>query len=163
MPRVLIAGIGNVLRGDDGFGPAVIAALERAGDLPANATTADCGTGGFTLVRELLDGYEALVIVDAVDRGGPPGTVYLLQPTVPAVDAIDGAERRRLAADMHNAVPDRALLLARAAGVLPARVWIVGCQPDETEEFSTDLSAPVGAAVIRALNAIRSIVQVVTA
>ena len=60
---VLVACVGNVLRGDDGFGPAVAARLD--GKLPAGARLIETGIGGIALVQELLAGYEGLVIVDA--------------------------------------------------------------------------------------------------
>ena len=69
-PRILVAGIGNVLRGDDGFGPAVVQALLARGALPAGVHAVELGIGGVGLVHELMDGYDAVVIVDAVDRGG---------------------------------------------------------------------------------------------
>src|SRR5919108_6122495 len=123
--RVLVAAFGNVLRGDDGFGAAVLAALERDDSLSDNSRTVDVGIGGLGLVRELLDGYSGLVIVDAVDRGGAPGTVYVLEVNVPPVHALRDDERHALAADMHVAVPDRALVVAAAPGVLPPRVCLV--------------------------------------
>jgi hydrogenase maturation protease len=97
--------------------------------------------------RELLDGYDALVIVDAVDRSANPGALYVLEPELPPLDAFTDAERHRLAADTHQAVPASTLTLARALGVLPRFVRIVGCQPESTEELSLELSAPVRAAV----------------
>jgi hydrogenase maturation protease len=118
--RILVAGVGNVLRGDDGFGPAVIRALESGAPLPEGVRAVEIGIGGFSLVQELLDGYDALVVVDAVDRDGPPGSLYVLEPAVPDVESIPPPARRDLAADMHGAVPARALLIARATGGLPA-------------------------------------------
>jgi hydrogenase maturation protease len=157
MTRVLVAGVGNVLRGDDGFGPAVIAALDQRGTLPEGVRTVDVGIGGFGLIRELLDGYDALLIVDAVDRGRAPGTMYVMQPEVPPLDAIDDQRRRALAADAHQAVPDRALLVASASGVLPPRVWIIGCQPAEVDELCTELSPAVRSAVDEAAGMIDAI------
>jgi len=155
--RVLIAGVGNVLRGDDGFGPAVIHALEAAGDLPAGVRTVETGIGGMGLVLELLDGYDALIIVDAVDRDGVPGSLYVLEPQVPEVADFTGLEQRELASDMHQAVPGHVLLIARAAGALPPLVRLIGCQPAETETFSTELSQPVQQAVPAAVGAILSL------
>lgn len=155
---VLIAGFGNVLRGDDGFGPAVIDALESAGGLSTDARAIDVGTGGLNLVRELFDGYSALVIVDAVDRGGTPGTVYVLDVTVPDIDTLGDRDRYALAADMHAAMPDRALLVAAAAGVLPSRVWLVGCQPGSCDECGAGMSEAVRNAIGEAVQLIRQLV-----
>jgi hydrogenase maturation protease len=154
--RVLVAGIGNVLRGDDGFGPAVVRALGASGPLPAGVRVVELGIGGIALVQELMDGYDALIVVDAVDRGGAPGAVCVLEPDVPAAEALAPAERHRLAGDMHATVPARALVMARAAGVLPPFVRLVGCEPEQTEEFSTDLSPAVARAVDGAVGAIRA-------
>ena len=155
---VLVAAVGNVLRGDDGFGPAVIQALKSATGVPEGLHAAEVGIGGISLVHELMDGYDALVLVDAVDRGGAPGSLYVLEPEVPDAAAMPALERRELAADMHQAVPGPALVMARAVGALPPVVRIVGCQPVETEEFCTELSPPVQEAVPRAVEAILSFV-----
>lgn len=152
--RTLVAGIGNLLRGDDGFGPAVVRALIETKTIPETMRAVEMGIGGIALVHELMNGYDSLVIVDAVDRGGAPGTLYVLDVTVPEVGDLSPAERHELTGDMHQAVPERALVVARAAGVLPPRIRIIGCQPLETDEFSTDLSAPVAAAVPLAIAAI---------
>jgi hydrogenase maturation protease len=155
--RVLVAGVGNVLRGDDGFGPAVVRALDAEGP-PPGVHTVELGIGGVSLVLELMDGYDALFLVDAVDRRGPPGSLYVLEPELPDVAALPGEEQRRLAGDLHDAVPARTLLIARASGVLPPVVRIVGCQPAETEELSTELTPAVARAVPRAVHAIRELV-----
>lgn len=153
--RVLVAGMGNVLRQDDGFGVAVIAELQERGDgLPPGTRVLEVGIGGIGLIQELLDGYDVLVLVDAVDRGGEPGTVYVLEPEVPDVSALAPEQRRILAADMHEMVPSRSLVLAAAMDVLPPRVRIVGCQPAETDELSMDLTPAVAAAVPVAVAAV---------
>ena len=71
MTRVLVAGVGNMLRRDDGFGPAVAASL--AG-LPPGVAVVETGIGGVALLQELLSGYDGLILIDAVDRGAAPGT-----------------------------------------------------------------------------------------
>ncbi|MBI3966220.1 MAG: hydrogenase maturation protease [Chloroflexi bacterium] len=160
--RVLVAGVGNVLRGDDGFGLSVVQALAAAGDLPAGVRIVEIGTGGIGLVHELMDRYDALIVVDAVDRAGAPGALYVLEPVVPDVSALAVGECQELATDLHQAVPGRTLVLAKAVGVLPPLVRLVGCQPAETEELLIGLSAPVERAVPAALAAIRSIVASLT-
>ena len=155
--RVLIAGIGNVLRGDDGFGPAVIDALNAEEDFEARAI--DVGIGGIALVHELMNGYDALVVVDCMRRGGAPGSVYVVAAEVPAAHTIAATGDVALAMDMHDVGPDRALVVARAAGVLPPRVWIVGCEPGDDEELVLELSGPVRAALPRAVEAVRRLVH----
>jgi hydrogenase maturation protease len=151
---VVVAGVGNVLRGDDGFGPAVIRALEEGGPLPEGVRTVEVGIGGLGLVHELMEGCDALVVVDAVDRNGAPGSLYVLEPEVPEVETIPEAERPLLATDLHEVVPGRVLLTARALGILPPLVRIIGCQPADTEEFSLELTPVVQRAVPAAVAAI---------
>jgi hydrogenase maturation protease len=155
---VVIAGVGNVLRGDDGFGPAVVQALERDGGLPAGVRTVEVGIGGIGLVHELLEGCDMLVVVDAVERGGEPGTLYILEPQVPCLESLSDTERAGLAVDLHEVVPGSVLLMARGLGVLPPVMRIVGCQPGETEEFALDLTPPVAGAVSEAVQAIHSLI-----
>jgi hydrogenase maturation protease len=137
MTRVLVAGVGNVLRSDDGFGPAV---LSRLGDLPDGVRAVETGIGGVALLQELLAApLEGLVVVDAIDRGAEPGTVFVLEPEVHA---------RPHVADVHLANPDRVLSMALAMGALPRRVAIVGCQPEDADELGQTLSPAVERAVV---------------
>ena len=141
--RVLVAGVGNVLRGDDGFGPAVAARLD---DLPDGAEVVETGIGGIALLQELMAGCDALVLIDAVDRDAPPGTVFLIDPEV--------GEARHVA-DVHLANPDRVLTTAKALGVLPERLLIVGCQPAGVDELGEGLSPAVERAVEVAAKRVR--------
>ena len=147
-PQVLVAGMGNDLRQDDGFGIAVIRRFFEDG-LPEGVQVYEAGIGGIGLVQELMDGYEALIIVDAADRGEEPGTVYLLEVEVPDLEEFTQESRQEFLADTHYAVPSKALILARALKVLPPRVYILGCQPKE-HELGMGLSEPVEAGVAEA-------------
>jgi len=153
-PRALVVGIGNVLRGDDGFGVDVARRLQALHDVTARANVIEVGIGGVHLVQELMDGYDLLVIVDAVDRGGEPGRLYVLELGVPSTPRAFEAWERDLT-DMHEAVPSKALVVARALGVLPARVLLVGCQPAQTDEVEIGLSPRVGSAVEEAVDRVR--------
>jgi hydrogenase maturation protease len=137
--RTLVAGFGNVLRGDDGFG---IAVVHRLGEMRAwderDVALMEIGTGGIRLAQELLAGYERLIIVDAMTRGGAPGSVYVLE-----VDGVEAAQ----GVDLHLAIPARALSVAKALGALPRRVFMVGCEPGEVDELSMELTPPVQGAV----------------
>ncbi|MBA2452686.1 MAG: hydrogenase maturation protease [Chloroflexia bacterium] len=151
-PRVLIAGIGNDLCRDDGFGIVALRRLAEAG-VPDGVKLYESGIAGIGLVQELMDGYEAVVFVDAVDRGGEPGTVYLLETEVPE---ISDENRDQFLADMHFVVPSTALLLGKALNVLPPRIFILGCQPAEYG-LGLGLSAPVEAAVAEAIRQLREL------
>ena len=143
--RTLVAGFGNVLRGDDGFGVEVIRQL-REGERRPDVELMEVGTAGIQLAQELLTPYERLIIVDAMTRGGPPGSVYVTE-----VQGVESAGD----IDMHVAVPSRALAVAKALGGLPPEVFIVGCEPAEVDELTTDLTPEVRAAVDTALDHIR--------
>ena len=149
-PRVLVVGVGNVLNGDDGFGVEVARRL-AARPLPAGVKVTETGIGGIHLVHELMEGYDALVVVDTVDRGRPPGTVMVIEAEVLDVSEMETTARHDLLADMHLATPERALMVARAVGVLPERTVIVGCQPRQIETLGTGLTHEVSAAVDRAV------------
>jgi len=90
-----------------------------------------------------MDGYDALVIVDAVSRGGAPGTLYLLEPGVPDIRGWTDEERRAFLADLHQVEPSKALGLAAALGVLPPTVRILGCEPAECDEAEIGLTPAV--------------------
>lgn len=143
----VIVGFGNDLRGDDGVGRAVVRELESR-ELPAGVRCADVGIGGIALLHELAEGCERLVIVDAVRRGGPPGTVYVLSPVIPDLERLTPRERHDELVDAHMAEPYKALVLARALGRLPADVHVVGVEVAETEELTMELSPAVGRAVL---------------
>jgi hydrogenase maturation protease len=143
---VLVVGVGNILHSDDGFGVAVAQRLAER-DLPAGVVVAETGIGGIHLVHELMAGYHALVVVDTVDRGRPPGTVMVIEADVIDVAPLPVEERHDLLADMHLATPERALMVARAIGVLPGRTIIIGCQPGEIEKLGIGLTGPVAEAV----------------
>jgi hydrogenase maturation protease len=143
--RVLVAGVGNELCRDDGLGIALARALGEQ-PLPPGVTIFEAGIAGISLVQELLDGYDALIILDAIDRGGEPGTPYLLDAAVPALAELPEEERRVFLADTHYAVPGRALILSQALDVLPPRVHLLGCQPAD-QDLGLGLSDEVAAVV----------------
>jgi hydrogenase maturation protease len=155
--RILVAGVGNVLNGDDGFGVRVIETLRSQGGLPSGVHLLDVGIGGIHLVQELMAGFDALIVVDTVERGGTPGTVYTLEPRVPLVADLSEAERSAFLADTHYAVPAKTLMLARALGVLPGIVYIIGCQPADLE-LGLSLSDAVRPATAEAARRVRFLV-----
>ena len=151
--KVLVAGMGNELRGDDGFGVAVAHRLAGR-DLGADVTVREFGIAGIHLVQELLTRYDALLIVDAVRRGSQPGTLHLLEPEVVDIADLPDDVRRDFLADVHWADPGRVLILAKALGILPARVLILGCQPEDVEDLSLVLTEAVAGSLPEALLAI---------
>jgi len=147
--RILVAGFGNVLRGDDGFGVEVIRRL-RESDMPrADVALMEVGTAGIGLAQELLTPCDRLIIVDAMKRGGSPGSIYVTE-----VESVESATE----VDLHLAVPARALSVAKALGALPPEVYIVGCEPAEVDELTTEFTPPVAAAVETALEHVRRLI-----
>ncbi len=149
-----MACFGNVLRADDGLGPAVARAL-LAGPLPAGARVLEVGIGGIHLVQELLDGVDLLLVVDAVDLGRPAGAVVVQRPDVLDVNTLTVDRRRDELADMHLATPARALMVARGLGVLPAATFVVGVQTTDTSEPRQGLSDATERAVPAVVDEVR--------
>jgi hydrogenase maturation protease len=142
--RVLVAGVGNIFLGDDGFGPE--AARRLAGTaLPEGVRVVDYGIRGTHLAYDLLDEWDALVIVDAVSRGGEPGDVVVLEVGADDLGAGDF--------DAHGMEPTAMLAsLGLLGGRLP-RTYVVGCEPADVGE-GIGLTAPVAAAVDRAVEVV---------
>ncbi len=130
--RILVCGVGNVLRADDAFGVEVARRMEGM-ELPKGVKVIETGIGGMAIVQELQRGYDALIVVDCVDLGRPPGRVMMIVPDVIDVYAISLEERMDLLADIHLAKPERVFMLSRALGVLPAETVMVGFQPVDAD------------------------------
>ncbi|MEW5835619.1 MAG: hydrogenase maturation protease [Pseudomonadota bacterium] len=146
MVRVLVAGVGNVLQGDDGFGVELAWRLARRA-WPEGVKVIETGIGGMSLVQEAMRGIDGLLLLDAHASGGAPGTLRLLEPVLPDLSALDPHALRDYFADTHYATPMRALALLERLGRLPRRIAVVGCEPAAHEEMVIGLSAPVAAAL----------------
>jgi hydrogenase maturation protease len=152
--RVLIAGVGNMLRGDDGFGVEVLHRLEEEIAGAAGVRFFEGGIAGIGLVQQLLDGYDALIVLDAVDRKAEPGTIFVLEP---GLERLATSGRADEGLDLHQADPEGVFRLAAALGVLPSRVWVVGCQAAACDELGAGLSAPVRRAVPEVVGQVRDL------
>ena len=155
-PRVLVAGIGNIFLGDDAFGSEVAQRLARR-PLPDGVRVVDFGIRGFDLTYALLDGYEAVILVDAAPRGGRPGTLYVIEPELDDAGKPPAAE---LMIDPHNLDPVRVLRLAAALGSTIRRVLLVGCEPSppgDEDDMRSGMSDPVAAAVDEAGRLVESL------
>jgi len=119
----------------------------------------EAGVAGISLVQELMDSYDVLIIVDAIDRGGAPGTVYLVEPEIAIPSSTDASELHTSLADAHYTEPSQVLVLAKALGVLPSKVFLLGCQPAGYDELGAELSPPVKAAVGVAMSRINSLIE----
>src|SRR4051812_37917749 len=148
-PRILIAGIGNIFLGDDAFGVEVARRLADR-SFPGNVRAADFGIRGIDLVYALLDGCDVAIFIDAVPRGGAPGTLYLLEPE------IDTTPARASIMDAHGMNPVNVLRTAQAMGARVRQVFIVGCEPAtpadaDDVDIPAGLSAPVAGAIDQAI------------
>jgi hydrogenase maturation protease len=149
--KILVAGIGNIFLADDGFGVEVVTRL-RDQSLGDSVDVVDFGVRGIHLAYSLTDGgYAAAVLVDAVSRGGPPGTLYAIEADLSGIDPAPES------VDAHNLTPDAVLAMVRQLGGSIARIVVIGCEPATTDE-AMELSAPVAASVDGAIAMIRELV-----
>jgi hydrogenase maturation protease len=147
--RILVAGVGNIFLGDDGFGVEVARRLSRV-SLPDGVTVADFGIRGVHLAYQLLDEFELVVLVDAVSRGGVPGTLYVIEPEV------DGRSGEPIA-DAHDMVLEQVFAQVRTLGGKLGRVLLVGCEAEDACE-RIGLSQPVQNAVNEAVRVVVELV-----
>jgi hydrogenase maturation protease len=155
--RILVAGIGNILHGDDAFGVEVAACLARR-TLPEGVRVVDFGIRGFDLAYALLDGYDATIMVDAAAGGEPPGSIYTMEidPNTPST-----MDEPRIDVATHGMNPMRVLQMAQAMGGCLGRILLVGCEPETLgtdEDGMMGLSDTVAAAVDRGADAVEELV-----
>ena len=150
-PKILVAGIGNIFLGDDGFGVEVAKRLV-AEMLPESVRVRDFGIRGYDLAYALLEDYEAAILVDACPRGGRPGAVYVIEPAL-----SDIGESEASALDGHTMNPVNVLRLTKAMGSIPKRIVLIGCEPASLggDEGHMGLSEPVSAAVPEAVELVK--------
>jgi hydrogenase maturation protease len=154
--KILIAGIGNIFNGDDGFGVEVVKRLQHA-SLPEGVHVKDFGIRSFDLAFGLVDGYQTAILVDALQRGEAAGTLYVFEPDMETLD-----QWSTVSMEGHELHPAQVLKLATLYGSLPEKILVVGCEPavmDFSEEGHIGLSAPVQANLDRAVGLIESLVQ----
>jgi hydrogenase maturation protease len=132
--KVLIACVGNIFLGDDGFGVEVARSLSKR-QLPEGASVKDYGIRGFDLAYALLDPWDLVIIVDALSRGEAAGTLYVIEPE------LNGPESAEAALNPHGMDPVRVLSLAASMGTISAQVLILGCEPND---FGDELEGRMG-------------------
>jgi hydrogenase maturation protease len=155
--RILVAGIGNVFLGDDGFGVALAERL-AARPLPQGVEVVDYGIRGMDLAYALGDGFDAVVLLDAAPTGNPPGTLSVIQPEIDDVEP---------SVDAHGMDPVQVLGLARTLGGVLPRTLVVVCAPQavmtgEEEDVVAELSEPVQAALDPAVELVESLLLELT-
>jgi hydrogenase maturation protease len=150
--RVLVAGVGNVFLGDDGFGVALAGRLAQR-ELPPGVDVVDFGIRGMDLAYAMPD-YAAVVLLDATPRGETPGTIYV-------IDA-DTDDAGAPAVDGHGMDPVNVLALVKTLGGQPPRTFVVGCEPAthlslDDDDLVADLSEPVRLALDSAVRVVESL------
>ena len=156
-PTILVAGVGNIFMGDDAFGVEVVRRLASR-KLPERVRVADFGIRGFDLAYALQDGYETTILVDACPHGQAPGTLYVIEPDLKALDESAASQP---VTDAHAMNPVSVLRMARAMNIEVRNVLLVGCEPETLggEEGQMGLSAPVEAAVEAAVELVQSLID----
>lgn len=154
--RILIACIGNIFLGDDGFGCEVAKRLTTR-KLPDEVRLVDFGIRGFDLAYALLDGYEVTIFVDATPRGGEPGTLYTIEPDLSELNEVDA---QAMMVETHGMNPMKVLCMVKSMGGEFKRILLVGCEPETLGGVAGQmgLSAPVEAAIDEAVEAVESLV-----
>ncbi len=163
--RTLVAGVGNVFLGDDGFGVEVARRLMTR-DQPDGVEIADFGIRGVHLAYELLDGCELLVLVDAAPRGEAPGTLSVVDlGPVPREDAGATSGPGEPAAvdagvmmNAHGMQPDTVLTLVETLGGSVGRAVLVACEPEDVTDLA-GLSPGVSAALDQAVHLVERLVS----
>src|ERR1700736_3665162 len=134
---ILIAGIGNIFLGDDAFGVEVARSLSQR-TLPGQVQVKDFGIRGFDLAYTLLEPWHAVILVDALARSQPPGTLFVLEPDLAGLGDPDAVG---MDLNPHGMDPMRVLHLAASLGTIPARILVVGCDP---ADFGDELEGRMG-------------------
>jgi hydrogenase maturation protease len=157
LPRILIAGIGNIFLGDDAFGVEVIRRL-ASHEFPENVRVIDFGIRSYDLAYALLDGYDTTILVDACPRGETAGTLYVIEPDLNNLDAADGEQE---VVDAHAMNPLSVLRLAKSMGGPLKRILLLGCEPATLgpEEGLMGLSETVEGSLDEAVKLVESMVD----
>lgn len=154
--RILVAGIGNIFLGDDGFGVEVASKLANY-TFPQGVRVTDFGIRGFDLAYALMEGYETTILVDAYPGEGQPGTLFVVEPDL---QNLDSAGTQPGFVDPHGMNPINVLRMAVNMGARLKRILLVGCVPATLgpEEGQMGLSEPIAAVVDEAVQLVDSLV-----
>jgi hydrogenase maturation protease len=155
MPKTLVACVGNIFCGDDAFGVEVAQRLRRRA-LPEDVIVKDFGIRGYDLAYSFMEQWDLVILVDALPRGGAPGTLYTLEPELP------DPQETSCQADAHSMNPQSVLQLVNALGGRPGRMYVVGCEPESVEpdnEGRLGLSPIVDAAADEAVAIVEDLID----
>ena len=156
--RILVAGVGNIFWGDDAFGVEVAQQLTQR-DWPAGVVVVDFGIRALDFAYALLESYDAVILIDATQRGGEPGSLYVIEPSV---DQVEADEDPSWQIEAHGMVPEQSLRWAQVMGARCPFVRLVGCEPERIgseDDMIMGLSQPVQAAVEEASRIVEQLVD----
>jgi hydrogenase maturation protease len=157
MSKILVAGSGNKYRGDDGFGPHAVEALQREA-LAGDVEVRDVGMCGVTLATDLGD-YDLVIFIDAVQKGGEPGTIYKTEIKAEEVQELHSDEEKHaFIYDIRESSLEDLLVYARAIGTLPPTTMVFGCEIQEIT-MSEKMTPPVAAAVPKVVDLVLAVLE----
>lgn len=166
MTSILVAGVGNIFLGDDGFGVEVVRRLHerRSEAWPPDVRVIDYGIRGIDLYYALLDGVDLAVLADATHRDGPPGTLYVIEPSRTNTNEDFTGDASPVLLSAHDLDPAKVLHAVQEMGGEVGRIVLVGCEPEslgteDGQEGRMGLSAPVAAAVEAAVDTIEMMIE----
>jgi hydrogenase maturation protease len=152
-PRILIAGVGNIFMADDAFGCEVAKRLSQRA-MPAGVRVVDFGIRSLDLTYAMLEGYDAVILIDAAPRGRAPGTLYVIEPSAPE-------SNDNVMLDGHGMDVVKVMQAATAMGAKVGQVLLVGCEPtprDAGADWEMNISPPVQAALEEAVAIVQTLV-----
>ncbi|MCX6658883.1 MAG: hydrogenase maturation protease [Candidatus Bathyarchaeota archaeon] len=149
--RVLVAGVGSLLRSDDGLGPHVIMKLSEV-NLPSQVDIMDLGTSGMDILHYSRN-YDKVIFVDAIKLGMSPGSVYRIIPSEVKVE--DGDLRDMIYVSMHEINLEKVIAIGRKLGDMPKEIVIIGCEPEDTTTMKIGLAEKVNLSIPKIIELIK--------
>lgn len=139
--KILIASIGNILKSDDGLGSFVIDQLRRL-KLPQNIEVIELGAPGLSILH-YVKGYDKVIFIDTIKRGGKPGSIYVLKPQDVAYLTEAMSPRNLAFMSMHEVNLEKTIAIGKALGEMPPDIIIIGCEPEDVSTLRIGLTNKV--------------------
>ncbi len=156
MNKILIAGVGNIFMGDDGFGCEVARRLAER-PLPEGIRLVDFGIRGIDLTYALMDDYDGAIMIDTAERGEAPGTVTVV---IPEVAVVESANPEDLMLEPHSLDPAKVLRFVEAMGGGTKKLVLVACEPQTFggDDGAMGLSPAIAGAVDEAVATVERLI-----
>jgi hydrogenase maturation protease len=149
--KILVAGVGNLLKNDDGLGIHLIEKLKEI-KLPDNVEIMDLGTSGMDILHH-SENFDKIIFLDAIKVGKSPGTVYRIKPRY--VEVKENSLRDIIYMSMHEIDLEKVIALGRKLGQIPDDIVIIGCEPKETNLMKIGLTKEVETAIPNIIQLVR--------